>query len=416
MPEVKESHLLFYRLCFSCCFTLLLLLLIETGSYLVLRTRGYRHPHEILASDSSIYQRERWAHQYWQEAFEATKFSYEPYVVWKQLPFAGQTINIEGDQRRKTLNSTCGGDAYTIWMFGGSTMWGTGSPDWETIPSHLAGLLTKPGAPVCVRNFGQTGWRNTQEVIELILELKRTPRRPDLVIFYDGYNDGYSFYQSGKFDAHLNYDRIREQMERPSRPRRGGFVVDFLLSTNTARLITGARGPHTLLEGYEVPLPPPISDADARRDLDVSYLGNQDVIGALAKQYGFQYASFWQPVIFYGHKILTAEEDTIHRFYAAGIDEKDAEYKDMAEVLRSAAHPHLFDIADVFDGCRQTIYVDYVHVSPEGNQLVAQRMYDVLEHAGWLPHSALEPIHTGKNVSAPPTMARQTLPARVGHN
>ena len=55
-------------------------------------------------------------------------------------------------------------------------MLGTGSPDWETIPSNLARLLDKSGLKACVRNLGQTGWRNTQEVIELLQELRRNSR------------------------------------------------------------------------------------------------------------------------------------------------------------------------------------------------------------------------------------------------
>ncbi|MGA8222068.1 MAG: SGNH/GDSL hydrolase family protein, partial [Candidatus Acidiferrales bacterium] len=282
MPEVKESHLLYYRLCFSCCFTLALLLFIEVGSAIVLRVKGYPRSKFPMANESSVYMSEPWAKQFWKENYEAGKFSYEPYVVWKQLPYAGQTLNIDPDLRRRIVNSQCDGKTYTIWMFGGSTMWGAGSPDWETIPSHLAELFSKADEPACVRNFAQTGWNNTQEVIELMLELKRTPNRPNLVIFYDGYNDGYTFYQSGKIDAHLNYDRIRELMERPSRQRRLGFVIDFLLSTHTARLLTGAPSPRSLLEGFSVPLPPPPNEAGAKKDLEIAYLGNLDVVKALA--------------------------------------------------------------------------------------------------------------------------------------
>lgn len=388
MPEVKESHLLLYRLCFSCCFTIGLLAVIELGSYLLLPLVGNRHSNEPLMNESSIYQGKSWAKQYWKEMAQARKFSYSSYVVWKQLPFSGKMVNVEPDQRRRTLNSTCGADVYTIWMFGGSTMFATGSPDWGTIPSQLAGVFRNAGASVCVRNFGQTGWRNTQEVIELFLELKSNPHRPNLVIFYDGYNEGYAFYQSGKIDVHMNYDQIREQMERPSRPRRGGFLLDFLLSTHTARLITGRRNPQTVLDGYAAPTPAPTNEADAKKDLEISYLQNLDVVRALASQYGFQYAFFWQPVIFAGHKPLTAEEEKIRRFFSSGIYEADIQYREMANLLRSGAQPHLFDISDVFDGSRDTLYIDYVHVGPEANRLIAERMYEDLRQAGWLPHHA----------------------------
>jgi lysophospholipase L1-like esterase len=405
MPEVKESHLVFYRLCFSCCFTLFLIVLVEVGSAFVLRVKGYPRSNLPQMNESSVYASEPWGKEYWKEHHEASKFSYEPYVVWKQLPYSGQTVTVESDMHRRTLNSQCDDKAYTIWMLGGSTTWGTGSPDWGTIPSQIAELFSRAGSPVCVRNLAQTGWDNTQEVIELLLELKRNPHHPNLVVFYDGYNDGYSFYQSGKIDAHLNYDLIREQMERPSRERRLGWVTDFLLSTHTARLITGAPSPSTLIEGFGVHPPPPPNEAESRKDLDIAYLENLDVVQGLSKDYDFQYVFFWQPVIFAGHKPLTEEESKIRRAYSAGIYETDFQYQDMAKVFRAGGRPHLFDISDVFDDCKQTIYVDYVHVSPEGNRLVAKRMYDILQQAATLPHSDATPAISGRRAPEKPTIA-----------
>jgi lysophospholipase L1-like esterase len=405
MPEVKESHLVFYRLCFSCCFTLFLVVLIEVGSAFVLRVKGYPRSKLPQMNESSVYAAEPWGKQYWKEHLEASKFSYEPYVVWKQLPYSGQTVTVESDLHRRTLNSQCDEKAYTIWMLGGSTTWGTGSPDWGTIPSQLAALFSKSGSPVCVRNLAQTGWDNTQEVIELMLELKRNPHHPNIVIFYDGYNDGYSFYQSGKIDAHLNYDLIRELMERPSRQRRLGWVTDFLLSTHTARLITGAPAPSTLIEGFGVHPPPPPNEADSRKDLEIAYLANLDGVQALAKEYGFQYAFFWQPVIFAGHKPLSEEESKIRSAYSAGIYETDFQYQDMVKVFQAGGRPHLFDISDVFDDSKQTIYVDYVHISPEGNRLVAKRMYEILQQAATLPQPAAAPPVARGGTSERPAVA-----------
>jgi hypothetical protein len=385
MPEVKESHLLYYRLCFSCVFTIFLLLVIEAGSALALRVLSSRHTNYLQMSDSSIYTGKAWAQQYWSEE-RALKVSYQAYVGWRAFPSSGQTINVGPDFHRQTAGAKCSGTEFTIWMFGGSTMWGTGSPDWETIPSHVADLLAKSGAPACVRNFGQTGWRNTQEVIELELALKREPRKPDLVIFYDGYNEGYAFYQSGEFDVHMNYDIIRAQLEDSSETHRGGYLLDFLVRTHTGRLITGAwRRPSTVLGGYKIPAPPPNpTDDEAKRDLEISYLDNFDIVSSLAQQYGFQYAFFWQPVIFEGHKPLTSEEQNVLHFYSSGIQEAGGEYRAMQARLGSGTPGHFFDISNLFDGVRDTLYIDFVHVGPAGNQLVAQRMRDLLNQAGWL--------------------------------
>ena len=69
----------------------------------------------------------------------------------------------------------------------------------------LAEQNDKAGRSVCVRNYGETGWVSTQELIKLMLELKRTGRKPDLVIFYDGANDVYLPYQYGRVDVHNQF-------------------------------------------------------------------------------------------------------------------------------------------------------------------------------------------------------------------
>ena len=382
MPEVKQSYIRLYNICFSLCFTVMLLGLIELGAFFALRIWDPANRDRLAHDDQPVYQRESWGRKYWEEESESARFTYQSYVGWRQLPYSGQTITVDSELHRKTVNSQCDGSTHTIWMFGGSTMWGTGSPDWETIPSDLANIFVKAGEPVCVWNFGQTGWRNTQELIELELELKRNPRRPDLVIFYDGFNDGYSFYQSGKVDVHMNFDSIREQFEKSSSRRTlTSSFVDLLLSTHTARLIAGAHRTHSWMDGDAIRAH--ISDAEARKDLEVSYLDNLKVVQALSGKYGFQYAFFWQPLIVAGHKHLTNDEEKIISFYHGRIEEDDIEYRAMSAYLKQSSPPHLFDIADVFDAVSDTVYIDCVHVAPEGNELIAERMYAGLHELGW---------------------------------
>ena len=73
-------------------------------------------------------------------------------------------------------------------MLGGSSLWGFGARDDQTIPSLLARKLHERGLKVEVKNLAELGYVSTQEVIGLIRELQ-TGYRPDVVIFYDGVND-----------------------------------------------------------------------------------------------------------------------------------------------------------------------------------------------------------------------------------
>ena len=75
-------------------------------------------------------------------------------------------------------------------------MWGTGVPDEYTIPSLLAKQFKEHGVSnICITNFGQGGWVNTQEMLELIMQIKKG-NIPNMVVFYDGVNDSYSAFQN----------------------------------------------------------------------------------------------------------------------------------------------------------------------------------------------------------------------------
>ena len=89
-------------------------------------------------------------------------------------------------------------DAFRVFLFGGSTMWGMGVADSNTIGSYLQNQLAEMSDElVAVYNFGQPGFASTQEVIELMLQL-RDGNVPDIVIFFDGVNDIWNAYGSGQ--------------------------------------------------------------------------------------------------------------------------------------------------------------------------------------------------------------------------
>ena len=82
--------------------------------------------------------------------------SYQPYTVWTRKPIQGQYVNVDEQGCRVTEFNSNDPEALRIWMVGGSTTWGMGVPDTETVPSRLAKLFNDSGVPtriltMCVR-------------------------------------------------------------------------------------------------------------------------------------------------------------------------------------------------------------------------------------------------------------------------
>ena len=156
--------------------------------------------------------------------FHATeRIVYEPYTIWDRRYHPGDLINIDLEGFRHTTNNSDADDALSVWVFGGSTAWGEGAPDDETIPSHLAGLMNAWGVDTTVNNLGERGYVSTQEVVLLYRELQ-AGGRPDVVVFYDGINDAAAASNWPEVPgSHVSLHRIRDRFqfgEVPSERRR----------------------------------------------------------------------------------------------------------------------------------------------------------------------------------------------------
>jgi hypothetical protein len=380
------------KVSFSIAFTVVLLIVIEILSAISFKITEVRQGGLENAQASaalSVYKSQPWAATYWREEVAAFKVLYEPYVIWRRAPYKGETIVIEDDGIRRTTHSDCAGQNYKIWIFGGSTMWGAGSPDWLTIPSLLAEQYEKSGMPVCVRNYGTSAWVSTQETIEFMQELKRASRKPDLVIFYDGVNDAFTLYQSGMIDVPQNNDRIKRKLESGdpmqtgwNHPRSNSMFQMFLESKTFQSISRIGANLRRMRNGSQPEFSRQLSSDLIQTQMDVAYLKNLDLVSALGREYGFKYAFFWQPVMLVGHKPLSNEEETIlHKTLATNAGMQEA-FEKMYSLAQSQKRQDLFDIADALDNRKDTIYIDFAHISPEGNRLVAERMYGILRQNG----------------------------------
>jgi len=110
-----------------------------------------------------------------------------------------------------------------------------------------------------------------------------------------------------------------------------------------------------------------------------NYFENYKIVKSLAQTYGFKYFFFVQPHVARGSKSLTSEEQDMKQKLQKDIPL----YKLLTAVyqtldLRSATYQNLHTIDHVFDGDNALIWIDAFHVTPVGNQLLAQKMLDVI--------------------------------------
>jgi hypothetical protein len=357
--------------------TLLLLFAIELFSLMAL-TIWDRLPQDgPPAMQMAYYQEQAWGARYWQEE-QAMSTQYKPYTVWRMRSFEGETISIDKQGLRPVPGSNCElPGAYEVYSFGGSAFWGVGSPNGETIAAQLLpALKTQIGREICWRNFAQHAYIMNQNLIELSLQLQ-AGGRPDLVIFYDGFNELISMAQHQQAGVHHNYYAIEHQLET------GGLSNLRLLiqSSSLVEAITRLVLALSQTEGWSSHKIP-ADEVLLSQEAVALYFAGYELVAALAEHYGFDYRLFWQPSFYTSQKPLSPYENgLLDDFSPSVIRLIESGYAAFQTRLASDSPPYLYSLVAVCDARPGELWIESVHVTPEGNAIIAQAMLPLLPTA-----------------------------------
>ena len=179
---------------------------------------------------------------------------------------------------------------------GGSAIWGIGARDDYTIPSNLSKLLNAGTNNIRVSNYGIPGFTFLQEIIKLTL-LLQDGHRPNYVVFYDGANDVYAAYQSGRVVDFLDYRETQEKLE--TSPITLGIkylIAKCRIVQAVEKILALVHLQYNYQEGAAS-----FTDKQLEvlgKDIAENYKKSASLVQNLSKVYNFKYVLFWQPVIF----------------------------------------------------------------------------------------------------------------------
>jgi lysophospholipase L1-like esterase len=378
-------------LAFSGVAVVLALVLIEIG----LRVAGgligdANDPRESF----SCYQGQPWAEAMFQDYREQSKLEpeYQRFVTWGDHELTSEYVNVLSDGRRKTWEPPVDDrPVKTIYMLGGSTMFGSGSPDDGTIPSYVSQDLNANASSAfryVVENYGQGGYTFAQEAVQLSL-LLREGKRPDYVLFYDGGNDVTAAYDAGEAGALITEPLLREKFEATEWGRIVLGVEEVIKNEcRTCRaLINIARtfSPGNLrlypIQGLGYGNEQFASLADG---IIQEYANTLDLVDALSRAYGFEYHTFWQPSLF-GDKLVGDEQKLPNIDWRLADEKQAALFAAVRDRLDRIDSPHFTDLSDALRDRSEQVFLDNVHVCEQGNSAIAGKMVEQM--AGQLePH------------------------------
>jgi hypothetical protein len=300
---------------------------------------------------------------YWKDHANARTVRWRSGVYFRRTKFASKTINIDAHGFRVTAN-VVNRAAPEVWVFGGSTVWGTGVMDAHTPASLLQAALPQ----YRVLNFAESGYVSAQNQ-QAFMQALRCGGKPVAAVFIDGINDVYAALQAKR--AGLSQNEANRALE-------------FNMASDHAKwteLFRGLRG----LSQPEVELPQP--DALAR-DITHHYLQIVDETHALARARGIPAIFIWQPSLFDKTKLSTSEQKIIdaspamlQRLMRASTQSISQQLHREREFFAATASPELNAYVPNLHDTDATRFFDYSHTGLAGNQaLAAQLAWDVALH------------------------------------
>jgi hypothetical protein len=303
-----------------------------------------------------------WIKRHWQELNQGHHV-YKSYVGWRHAPFRGETINVEGPHlQRRTANEKTPADT-KVYFFGGSTMWGIGVRDAETIPSQFAAITGLRS-----ENFGEKGWVAHQSLM-LLIQLLQAGHRPDLVVFYDGVNDALEKCRSEiSAEAHQKEREFDTVLRNSSR---NDSFSHFLapVVTLAARANDRLGLLQTGAEWYECHRNPQKVEAIAENLMRDWQLAKQLVEGR-----GGRFIGILQPTPFASRTRL----DHLQLSSYVG-----AQYAAVYPIMRGriARGGEFHDFVSVLDR-DEHLYVDWCHLAPKGNRYIAEKIAEIVAPLG----------------------------------
>jgi lysophospholipase L1-like esterase len=324
------------------------------------------------------YRDAEWARAYWEEITRYAE-SWDPYIGYRVKDFRGRFINVEGGIRRTSRMVHMPAASRTIWVFGGSAVWGHGVRDEGTLPSHLARIAAEEQNPIAVENNGESGWVNWQGVAFLLQRLA-DGGRPDVVVFYSGVNEMLSARRWPElrrpiWDANLIPDALDEHVLARRRP-----LARLWQHYRSNSVLAGAAAGHG--DSHLAQLG---SDELALK-VAHEYLADRAVVEALGRAYGFSALFVWQSTVA-AKGFLTGQE----RSYAGWLPreertdaklawwEMDTDLRRTYQAAKDIVIARgVLDLDKAFQGMTDTAFIDWMHPTEAGNKRIARALYPAI--------------------------------------
>ena len=337
------------------------------------------------------------------------KFQFDSYRIYAHVPGyqesddqgARLSINAQGFRRTSDVVTPKPAGTVRIFFLGGSAAHGISSAnpfpishvrDNETIDAHLERMLAArfPGKRIEVINAAVTGYKVFQHTAYIQTEL--LDHEPDLVIFFDGYNDHYKYNPAEDQDRDNIYQFWKPRLQDPGL---GGLFDHFTLwASNFSGM---ARGYHAWRNNKDAGDREALVQANTagwteqqmvagyRESRTSNYLRSVATNLLILREQGIEALVCLQSGLRFRDERLLSETERdvllpmVHDDYRTVLQPLILHDLDSVSRLYGA---HLVDANTTLNDpalAGKQLFLDYCHLTPLGSELAARTMLPELE-------------------------------------
>jgi hypothetical protein len=303
-------------------------------------------------------------------------YRYEPFTGFSERQFHGKYVNVEDAGFRsigRPEDWPPSPATFNVFVFGGSTTFGWGAPDGDTIAASLQRRFDTDGKRIAVYNFGRDGYFSAQEMM-LLSRLLSDGHLPSMAIFIDGLND----FANWKGEPDYSDEMRRLVNDRQAASGLGRSTLELARQTPLWSVFEGLAlkaSHYNRLSLYKAH-----TDASAIEDVVSRWRAHKKLIEGMAQAFHFETAFVWQPVPVYRYDLTRHFlHDAEGNWFDYG-ERARAGYPVMArlrpELERSG---NFLWLADEQEGRRENLYVDGFHYTAAFSHDLGERIARFVE-------------------------------------
>lgn len=297
------------------------------------------------------------------DEFNSLGTSYKSYEGWRRKEFIGKTVHIDSEGLRYDPNhhNKIQDSTNNVYFFGGSTMWGTGVDDMNTIPAIWNSLPNNQN--INVFNYGESAYDSRQS-LESLINILSLNKKVNTAIFYVGVNEINRCRKIVKTNSHIYEVTFKEKIEQEYSFIKSVFYgnLELIFTKAFKKLKKG-----DIYDDFQLQCD---CDQKKRKEVVNALYLNLKFAKRLVEEQGGKFIAILQPVIYvekpnkdYLKAFLKNNESENSNYVALYNEIKNTKSKDL----------ELYDFTKIFN-TNVNVYIDNCHTNELGNRLIALKI------------------------------------------